>query len=96
MIRRFVWPDRALATSSVVVPILMKSEALSGICRATIWDILNNPEKWSGAEASQFLGQLNYFMQIENEYFSNLIQRYTEKTGKDIIEVLIDRIKNDK
>lgn len=64
------------------------------ICRATIWDILNNPEKWSGAEASQFLGQLNYFMQIENEYFSNLIQRYTEKTGKDVIEVLIDRIKN--
>ena len=66
------------------------------ICRATIWDVLNNETNWSSAEASQFLGQLNYFIQIEPDYFNDLIQRYVKKTGKDVISVLIDRIKNAK
>lgn len=62
--------------------------------RAMIWDILQNPEIWTSMEASQALGKLNYYIQIEPAYFNALIARYKEKTGKNVIEVLIDRIKN--
>ena len=61
--------------------------------RATIHNFMADPNAVTPQQASEILGKLQYYRQIEPEYFDALFRKYSEKTGKNVRETIIKRIK---
>ena len=61
--------------------------------RATIHNFMADPNAITPQQASEILGKLQYYRQIEPEYFDALFRKYSEKTGKNVRETIIKRIK---
>ena len=61
--------------------------------RATIHNFMADPNAVTPQQASEILGKLQYYRQIEPEYFDALFRKYSEKTGRNVRETIIKRIK---
>ena len=61
--------------------------------RATLHNFIADPNALSCQQASEILGKLQYYQQIEPEYFENLFNKYSETAGYDVRKALIKRIK---
>ena len=61
--------------------------------RATLHNFIADPNALSCQQASEILGKLQYYQQIEPEYFGNLFGKYSEVAGYDVRKALIKRIK---
>ena len=61
--------------------------------RATLHNFIADPNALSCQQASEILGKLQYYQQIEPSYFENLFNKYSETAGYDVRKALIKRIK---
>lgn len=61
--------------------------------RATLFNFLFDPMSLTPQACSEFMGLMNYYEQIEPEYFHQILNRYTLKFRTDPKELLISRIK---
>ena len=61
--------------------------------RATLFNLLSNPNQFDTQTCMELLGLMNYYTQIEPEYFNAIIDKYNAKFQTDVKSLLISKIK---
>lgn len=63
--------------------------------RATLFNFLSNPNQFNTQTCMELLGLMNYYTQIEPEYFNAIIDKYNAKFQSNVKSLLISKIKGD-